>query len=418
MGSHSVKLGLDIIESGKIAINAIAANKGRGGLTALGIIIGIVAVITTMTAANGLQSTFRQTFASVGADVIYVSKRPWVQMGPDFEFQNRPEITLQVSDAITQKLQGRAIVNPSIRTSQSLKFKNNELDSIPVIGTTDKQVLVSTRVPAVGRFMMPFDLQYKRRVAVIGSDVAEGLFGTSNAALDKQFKIGRYNFRVIGVMEKQGSSFFGGPNFDRQVYVPISTFSKTFGTQGGRQSVDVAIKAPPGVALEDFESEAVGLMRGIRGLKPIEKDDFSLNKLDTILDAYNNTMGVVVLVGLAITSISLFVGGVGVMNIMLVSVTERTKEIGIRKAIGAKRRSILLQFLFESSVICLFGGIIGVCISAILTSIIDANLMPASLSPGIVGAALAVSVAVGVVSGMIPAWRGAKLDPIDALRYE
>ncbi len=412
-----MKLALDIVESGKIAINAIAANKGRGGLTALGIIIGIVAVITTMTAANGLQNTFRQTFASVGSDVIYVSKRPWVQMGPDFEFRNRPEITLQISDALTRRLQGHAIVNPSIRGNQSLKFGNNELDDIAIVGTTDKQVLVSTMVPAKGRFMMPFDVQYKRRVAVIGSDVAEGLFGTADP-LDRVFKVGRYNFRVIGVMEKQGSSFFGGPNFDRQVYIPISTFAKTFGNQGGRQSVDVAIKAPSGVALEDFESEAAGLMRSIRGLKPIEKDDFSINKLDTILDAYNNTMGVVVLVGLAITSISLFVGGVGVMNIMLVSVTERTKEIGIRKALGAKRRSILLQFLFESSIICLFGGIVGVSISAILTAIIDANLMPASLSPGIVLAAMVVSVVVGVVSGMIPAWRGAKLDPIDALRYE
>jgi putative ABC transport system permease protein len=272
-------------------------------------------------------------------------------------------------------------------------------------------------VPDKGRFLMPFDVQYKRRVAVIGSDVAEGLFGKGDP-LDKEFKIGRYNFRVIGVMEKQGSSFFGGPNFDRQVFIPIATFNKIFGNQGGRAGVDVAIKAPPGVALEDFEPEAAGLMRSIRGLKPIEKDDFSINKLDTILDAYNNTMGVVVLVGLAITSISLFVGGVGVMNIMLVSVTERTKEIGIRKAIGAKRRSILLQFLFESSIICLFGGIIGVSVSAVLTSVINANLMPASLSPFIVVVALVVSVAVGVISGMIPAWRGARLDPIEALRYE
>ena len=412
-----MKLTLDVSESFKIAINAIAANKGRGALTALGIIIGIVAVITTMTAANGLQATFRQTFASIGADVIYVSKRPWVQMGPDFSLRNRPEITLQVADALTHRLQGRAIVNPSIHTEQSVKFMNNELAGIGVIGTTDKQVLVSTMVPASGRFLMPFDVQYKRRVAVIGSDVAEGLFGKGDP-LGREFKVGRYDFRVVGVMEKQGGTFFGGPNFDRQVYIPIATFNKTFGSQGGRGGVDVAIKAPPGMALEDFESEATGLMRSIRGLKPIEKDDFSINKLDTILDMYNSTMGVVMLVGLAITSISLFVGGVGVMNIMLVSVTERTKEIGIRKAIGAKRRSILLQFLFESSIICLFGGIVGVSIAGVLTSVINAHLMPASLSPFIVVVALAVSVAVGVISGMIPAWRGAKLDPIEALRYE
>ena len=412
-----MKLSLDIAESLKIALNALSANKSRGGLTALGIIIGIVAVITTMTAANGLENTFKQTFASIGADTIYVSKRPWVQMGPDFSLRNRPEITLAVSDELTRRLRGRAIVNPSMGGNYPVKYKNTELDSINIVGTTDKLMLVSNQTPAAGRFLLPFDVQYRRPVAVIGSDIAEGLFGKSNP-IDKQFKVGRYNFRVIGVMEKQGGGGFGGPNFDRRVYLPISTFAKTFGSQGGRASVDVAIKAPDGVPLEDFEPEAQGLMRSVRGLKPIEKDNFSINKLDTILDAYNSTMGVVVLVGLAITSISLFVGGVGVMNIMLVSVTERTKEIGIRKAIGARRRSILLQFLFESSIICLFGGIIGVTIAAGLTAIINAMLMPASLSPFIVFVALAVSVFVGVVAGMIPAWRGARLDPIDALRYE
>ena len=413
-----MKLSLDIAESLRIALSAITANKSRGGLTALGIIIGIVAVITTMTAANGLKNTFQQTFASVGADTLYVSKRPWVQMGPDFSLRNRPEITFAVSDALTRKLHGRAVVNPSMGGSQPLKYLNNELDDIGVSGTTEKMVLVSNQEVETGRFLLPFDVQYKRRVAVIGSEVAEGLFGKTNP-IDKVFKVGRHNFRVIGVMKAQGGTgFFGGPNFDRRVYIPISTFAKTFGDQGGRASVDVAIKAPDGVSMADFEPEVQGLMRSVRGLKPIEKDDFSINKLDTILDAYNSTMGVVMMVGLAITSISLFVGGVGVMNIMLVSVTERTKEIGIRKAIGARRRSILLQFLFESSIICLFGGLIGIAISAGLTAIINANLMPASLSPFIVVVALAVSVFVGVVSGMIPAWRGARLDSIEALRYE
>jgi putative ABC transport system permease protein len=412
-----MRLGLDIGESFKIAIGAITANKGRGALTALGIIIGIVAVITTMTAANGLQATFRQTFASVGSDVLYVSQRPWIQMGPGFEFRNRPPIDLQVYDRLSHRLNGRAIVNPSISGNQSIKYESNEMDSINIVGTTDKQVQISTVVPATGRFLMPFDVQYKRHVAVIGSDIAEGLFGNSNP-LGKEFKIGRHRFRIIGVMEKQGSSFFGGPNFDRQISIPISTFGKTLGNQGGRSNVNISIKAPTGESMEDFEFELTGLMRTIRGLKPIEKDDFSINKLDSILDAYNSTMGVVVLVGLAITSISLFVGGVGVMNIMLVSVTERTKEIGIRKAIGAKRRSILLQFLFESSIICLFGGIVGVSLSGVLTAVINASLMPASLSVGIVLIALIVSVAVGVISGMIPAYRGARLDPIEALRYE
>jgi putative ABC transport system permease protein len=413
-----MKLGLDLAESFKIALSAIAANKSRGLLTTLGIVIGIVAVSTTMTAANGLENSFKATFASVGSDVIYVAKFPWVQMGPNFDLRRRPDITLPVSAALERKFLGRAVVNPSINGQQPVKFGNEEMDSVNILGTTDKQLQVSSRVPEHGRFLMPFDIRYKRRVAVLGWGVADGLFGKADP-IGREIKIGRYDFTVIGVMEKEGgSNFFGGPDFDRQVHIPISTFASAFGTSGGRINVSVAIKTPANERPEDFEFEATGVMRAIRGLKPVEKDDFSINKLDTLLDAYNSVMGVVVLIGLLITSISLFVGGVGVMNIMLVSVTERTREIGIRKAIGAKRRSIMLQFLFESSIICLAGGIVGVAISALITAVINATLMPASLSPFIILVALVVSVFTGVVSGMIPAWRGAKLDPIEALRYE
>jgi putative ABC transport system permease protein len=159
-------------------------------------------------------------------------------------------------------------------------------------------------------------------------------------------------------------------------------------------------------------------MRKVRGLRPSQADNFSINKLDTLVGTFNNVMGVVLLVGLVVTSFSLFVGAIGVMNIMLVSVTERTREIGIRKAIGATRRSILLQFLFESSAICLLGGSIGIVLAAVVTAILNATLMPASLSLPILGIAVLVSVLVGLAAGVAPAYRGARLDPIEALRYE
>src|SRR5690606_35792428 len=161
-----------------------------------------------------------------------------------------------------------------------------------------------------GRFLMPFDVEYKKKVAVIGSEIAEGLFGDFDP-VGRDFKIGMYKFTVIGVMEEQGGSVFGGPNYDRQIFIPISTYSKVFGNSGGGANVDIAIQAPSSDAMEDVEYEVIGEMRKIRCLKPIEKDDFSINKLDSLLDAYNSIMGVVVLVGLAITGISLFVGGVG-----------------------------------------------------------------------------------------------------------
>jgi putative ABC transport system permease protein len=168
----------------------------------------------------------------------------------------------------------------------------------------------------------------------------------------------------------------------------------------------------------DFEYEVVGEMRKVRKLKPNQDDNFAINKMDSLLEAFNNVMGVVLMIGMAVTGISLFVGGVGVMNIMFVSVTERTHEIGIRKAIGAKRRAILQQFLFEASMICLVGGAIGVALSFGVAAAINRLLMPASVSLPIVIIALTVSVAVGVIAGFIPAWRASRLNPIDALHYE
>jgi putative ABC transport system permease protein len=407
----------DLGESLHIALGALRANKARGVLTTLGIVIGICAVILTMTAAHGLQTAFRDSFSAVGSDVIYVSRFPWVMMNDFFMYRNRPRLELRHAEQLGHKLRGRAIVNPTIDGQHDLKYRSEYMEDISVIGTTDRQTLVAKAQPQTGRFITEFDVTRKRRVCVVGTDVRDGLFGTADP-LQQEIKIGRETFRVIGVMEKQGGGFGGGPSFDRQVFIPVTTYVKAFGGAHGRQDVNLAVKAPQQEALADLEFAVIGEMRKIRQLRPAEADDFSINKLDTLVGAFNNIMGVVLLVGLLITSISLFVGGVGVMNIMFVSVTERTREIGIRKAIGARPHSILFQFLFEAAAIGLTGGLIGIALASILTAVIDAVLMPASVSLPILITAVSVSMGIGVVAGFLPAWRGARLHPIDALRYE
>ncbi len=412
-----MKLILETIESFKIAWNAIVANKARGALTTLGIIIGIVAVTTTMTAFNGMQSSFRQAAGAIGADVVYVSRMPWIIMNDFFEYRNRPHLNLAEAQALEEAFKGRAIVSPSMDTRRDLRYRSTTMEAVTVIGTTEKMPTVTNRMPEIGRFLMEFDVRFKKNAVVLGHEVAEDLFGTVSP-INKEIGIGRYTYRVAGVLEEQGGNTLGGPNFDRQVFVPISTFVKTF---GGRRftDVDIAVKSPEIGSLSDLEYEVIGEMRKIRKLRPAEADNFSINKLDSLLGAFNSIVGAVVGVGLVITSIALFVGGIGVMNIMFVSVTERTREIGIRKAIGAKRRSILMQFLFESAAICLMGGLIGVAISTgIAGALTAADIMDASISMGILVTSILISILVGVFAGLVPAFKGARLDPIDALRYE
>ena len=406
----------NIRESFGIAFRALRANKSRATLTTLGIVIGILAIATTMTVSNGLGNNFKESISAVGSDVLYVSRMPWIIAGDFFQYRNRPHIKYEETEELARRMQNTKAINPSTGTSRNIKYRSTVLENITVIGTTDKQMMVASGVPEHGRFFSSSDVHTRRFVCVIGTEIREHLFKSADP-LNKDIKIGRYKFRVIGVMESQGSSgFFGGPNFDRRIFIPITSFTKAYGSRN--REFDIAAKAPSQEELEAFRYELVSEMRKIRKLGPTEPDNFSINSMDSLMNAYNNVMGVVVLIGFIITSFSLFVGGIGVMNIMLVSVTERTREIGIRKAVGARRGMILTEFIFEACCLCTVGGIIGLIFSYGIAALINAFVMPASVSLPIVVIGILASFMVGIVSGLLPAMRAAKLDPVVALSYE
>jgi putative ABC transport system permease protein len=398
-----------------ISFSAIRANKLRATLTTLGIVIGIVTVTLMGTAIEGLNRAFLQSISALGADVLYVDKANWMTHTREewLKMRKRKDITLDQAEALEKQSEEFAsAVEPSAFEDAPVRYKNRRADNVNVIGASDKYLLTTGAGLEQGRFFAPGEVDGGRPVCVLGSLVATNLFLHDNP-IGNRIGLGPRTFEVIGVLEKQGE-LLGSFSLDNRVVIPMKQYTTWF---DDNPNIQIAVKVRDVKDLEEYREELRLAMRRVRHLAPGEPDDFSINQQDQFVDMFHQVAGTIAAIGLFITGLSLFVGGIGIMNIMFVSVAERTREIGIRKAIGAKRRTILLQFLIEAAAICVMGGTIGLLIAWPVTLVMQ-RFLPASLSPLVVSIALLVSLVTGVVSGFLPAWRAARMNPVDALRAE
>jgi putative ABC transport system permease protein len=398
-----------------IAFRALRANKVRTSLTMLGIFIGITVVVLMSTAIKGIDNSFQNGISALGSDVLYIDKWAWFSNQDWWKLRNRRSIDMADYEKFKELARLPLAVAPVINSVQTVKYGERRVENVFLNGSTSDYVMTTNFTFAQGRFYNEVESNSARQVAVIGSEVEKKLFPRGDA-LDKNIKIGGSNFKIVGVLAEQGSFILGPFNPDNQVFIPIGTIFKNFIAEH-RGTVTINVRAPNPSMVEETKAEAEGVMRKVRGLKYDEEDDFSINQQEALMENYNSVVGVIQIAGLFITGLSLFVGAIGIMNIMFVSVRERTKEIGIRKAIGAKKRTILAQFLLESSSICLLGGIAGL-IAAILGSMILNQYFPTSIQPSAAVIAIGVSALTGILSGFAPAYTAAKLDPVDSLRYE
>ncbi|OGC86146.1 MAG: hypothetical protein A2V73_04570 [candidate division Zixibacteria bacterium RBG_19FT_COMBO_42_43] len=406
-------------ESIRQALSSLRANKLRALLTLVGVIIGVMTIIAVVSIITGMNKYVAGQLASLGPTTFFIDKWGLVMSEDEWwKAMKRKEINLDDMRAIASGCPSCEEVGALAQTNQKVKYRNQHLNDVEVKGITANMEKITDIITESGYSPTDFDVDHHRQVALIGWELKDKLFGAIDP-LGKEIKIGDDYFTVIGVAKKRGS--FLGENQDNFVRIPITTFHKLFYEKGASWNYWFAIfvKASDYKSVEKAQDEARLILRARRHLKYHDADDFGIKSSETFMDLWKSFTFAAFFVMIVISCIALLVGGIGIMNIMLVSVRERTKEIGIRKAVGAKRKNILSQFLAESATISVVGGIIGILAGFSIAKIISMTVgLPSTVSAVSVIAGIVMSFSVGMFFGVYPAMKAAKMDPIEALRYE
>jgi len=408
---------IDFRESVSMAFSALKANKLRAFLTLLGVIIGVFSFIGVMTGISVLQDRIETSFNILGSNTLSVQKYPAMQHGPEtrMKYRNRKDITVDQGMFVRERSRIAKQISVAVGQGGSqLQYRSKTTNpEITLRGGTPELFETINYTIGEGRMFNEQDVQFARSVAVIGKGAEKLLFNMENP-LNKKIRINGKQFTVIGVTEEKGGMF--GGNMDKHAAIPITTFENQFGKA---RHVGLLAKAWSQDSYDAMTDEIIGLLRTVRHVPPGEENDFEIVSNETLISSVNDLTFQIRMGTGAVSAIALLAAGIGIMNIMLVSVTERTREIGVRKALGATKRSILRQFLIESVVISVFGGLIGIFFGLGGGNFVAVLLeIPPVLPFGWAFIGLFVTSIVGVVFGVYPAWKAANLDPIEALRYE